>query len=128
MESWISYLTQYTLSDKGICTDSSTGPDKVLIPACLDLLEKLKPENRPYLIRHLLDIKPLERAETAMEMEAIRAEEWYMFVAHSSGDLTKTTSSRRLGLQLSPSRPLPYSPRLRARGRDPIVLPPRLTP
>ncbi|KAF8882360.1 hypothetical protein CPB85DRAFT_1339654 [Mucidula mucida] len=111
MESWISYLTQYTLSDKGICTDSSTGPDKVLIPACLDLLEKLKPENRPYLIRHLLDIKPLERAETAMEMEAIRAEE-----------------CRRLGLQLSPSRPLPYSPRLRARGRDPIVLPPRLTP
>ncbi|KAF8996080.1 hypothetical protein BDZ89DRAFT_1029270 [Hymenopellis radicata] len=112
MESWIAYLSQYTLSDKGICTESGTGgPDKVLIPACLDLLEKVKPESRPYLIRHLLTVKPLERAETATEMEAIRADE-----------------CTRLGLPLSPPRPLPYCPFLRARGEDPIVLPPRLTP
>ncbi|KAF9016229.1 hypothetical protein BDZ89DRAFT_1104024 [Hymenopellis radicata] len=116
MACWISYLTLYTLSDKGICTEPSTGlenSEKVLIPACFDLLEKVKPESRPYLIRHLLTVKPLERAATAVEMESIRAEEWYL---------------KRLGLPLSPPRPLPYSPRLRAQGRDPSVLPPRLTP
>ncbi|KAF8904170.1 hypothetical protein CPB85DRAFT_1318343 [Mucidula mucida] len=108
---WISYLTQYTLSDKGICTEPSSGPDKVLIPACFDLLEKVKPETRPYLIRHLITVTPPEIWDAAVEMEAIREEE-----------------CERLGLPVPPPRPLPYSPYLRARGVEMLVSPPPLTP
>ncbi len=128
LQCWISYLTQYTLSDKGICTEPSSGPDKVLIPACFDLLEKVKPETRPYLIRHLITVTPPEIWDAAVEMEAIREEEWYSFVGHFAGDLTNIFFSERLGLPVPPPRPVPYSPYLRARGVEMLVSPPPLTP
>ncbi|KAK0199929.1 hypothetical protein DFS33DRAFT_205120 [Desarmillaria ectypa] len=56
--SFQSYLTMYTFSDKGITSvKNPAGDGRVLIPACLELLQRIKDENRPFLIRHFLSMK-----------------------------------------------------------------------
>lgn len=78
LATFISYLTLYTLSDNGITAVEDANPEPTLIPACLDLLENIKHENRPFLIRHFLSMKPLEFEESAMERVALKQEHWYV--------------------------------------------------
>ncbi|KAK0450368.1 uncharacterized protein EV420DRAFT_1705965 [Desarmillaria tabescens] len=113
LASFQSYLTMYTLSDKGITSvKNPAGDGRVLIPACLELLQKIKDENRPFLIRHFLSLKPLECHESEMERMVIKEERFL-----------------RIDIPYQrPSHPLPYHPFYRSRGWDLPAQEPRLTP
>ncbi|KAF5341277.1 hypothetical protein D9758_017624 [Tetrapyrgos nigripes] len=93
-KSWINtgqaYLTQYTLSDKGITSKFESVVDadadasvsekenkkRVIIPACLELINQVKEENRPRLIRNFLLMKPLDLPLSSEERMIIKAERY----------------------------------------------------
>lgn len=48
----MSYLKTYTVSEKGIMyNEEPETHERVMVPACYDVVQNVKEENRPFLIR-----------------------------------------------------------------------------
>jgi hypothetical protein len=77
---FISYLSLYTLSDGGLTyypsDDSETvAPrDRKLLPQCIKVLEQVRYENRPYLIRQFLAMRPLSFPDMVTERHCLKKE------------------------------------------------------
>ncbi|KAF9022807.1 hypothetical protein BDZ89DRAFT_1163070 [Hymenopellis radicata] len=114
LKCWMSYLSLYTLPGKGITDmeDEETN-ERVLIPEVLPVLEQVKVENRPMIIRELLPtVTPLHYAESVMERRTLKKERL-----------------KRMGKQYHPPAHVAFSPLDRDRGLPPPApQPPRLTP
>ncbi|KAJ7684615.1 hypothetical protein DFH06DRAFT_1156142 [Mycena polygramma] len=111
-----SYLSLYTLSDKGhsFLDEDGDPTERVLLPRFLQVLDQVKEENRPVLTREFMSIKPLDLENSVMERNALKAARF-----------------ERLGL---PYKPPPtilynrYSDRVIRGGRPRCSKEPRLTP
>jgi hypothetical protein len=77
---FISYLSLYTLSDEGLTyyssddSETATPRDRTLLPQCIKVLEQVRYENRPYLIRHFLAVRPLAFPDMTMERHYLKKE------------------------------------------------------
>jgi len=67
----MSYLSLYTISDKGICARGGK-----LIPSCSRVLQEAKEENRPFLSRHFFDLSCLGYEASTYERRLIKALCW----------------------------------------------------
>lgn len=74
----IDYLTTYTISDHGLLYTTTDDPTsgKTFIPALVNVLANLQPENRPFYLRSFLPVRVLELDTSLIEREDIREEEW----------------------------------------------------
>ncbi|KIY65829.1 hypothetical protein CYLTODRAFT_356155 [Cylindrobasidium torrendii FP15055 ss-10] len=112
----LAYLSLYTLSHRhlGACTLQETwgkpAVEQELTPECYDILNKIRPENRPFLIRFLLEAPILEYEKSIIEREEVRKDE-------------------RDGLPYTAKKlKIPWCPIRRQRGTTSDPSPPRLTP
>ncbi|KAJ7741305.1 hypothetical protein B0H16DRAFT_1676270 [Mycena metata] len=96
------YIVLYTISDKGIFSTD----EHVLLPRILEVLDTIKEENRPNLIRRYLDLPCGGYEVCALERQALKA-------ARFEG----------LGLRYEPPMSIPYSPLTHRLGRPSPVIP-----
>ncbi|KAF9017274.1 hypothetical protein BDZ89DRAFT_1074901 [Hymenopellis radicata] len=101
LRNWMSYLSLYTLPGKGITdtVDEETN-ERVLIPEVLSVLNQVKEENRPMIIRELLPMSPLDYEESVMERRTLKKERL-----------------ERMGKQYHPPAHIPFNPFMTRNGR-----------
>ncbi|KAF9496471.1 hypothetical protein BDN71DRAFT_754463 [Pleurotus eryngii] len=71
LRNYFAYLTTYNVSDEGITKASAPPGEFELIPSCLQVLDEVKDENKPYLARHFLGIR-VDREVLGLERLLIR--------------------------------------------------------
>ncbi|KAL4258735.1 hypothetical protein AB1N83_009774 [Pleurotus pulmonarius] len=71
LNSHISYLNLYNVSDKGVTATSAPPGEFGIIPSCLKVLDQVKDENKVFLARRFLQI-PFNREITSLERLLIR--------------------------------------------------------
>ncbi len=75
LNTYISYISLYTLSDNGLTYNKVEGSsERTLIPSCVAVLREVKDENQPFLIRHFMRTKCLEFLDAATERLILRGE------------------------------------------------------
>ncbi|KAJ7698893.1 hypothetical protein B0H17DRAFT_926974 [Mycena rosella] len=96
----IGYLELYTLSDQGVqwVPDAETN-EHILLPQFLQVLDTVKEENRPSLIRDFMGLGRRGFEVSVLERRALKAARF-----------------ERLGLQYQPPAEIPYDPFARRRG------------
>ncbi|KAJ7160052.1 hypothetical protein C8R46DRAFT_1001209 [Mycena filopes] len=96
----IGYIALYTLSDKGTLWVTDTETDEpVLIPRALEVLDGVKEENRPFLIRNFVGRARGAYETCALERQALKA-----------------ARLERLGIRYEPPASIPYDARARRLG------------
>ncbi|EAU93570.1 hypothetical protein CC1G_02800 [Coprinopsis cinerea okayama7 len=106
-----SYLLTYSLGKEGILVqEDPVTKEPTPVPECWRLLEELKYENRPFLIRSILQTGSLSFQDGFIERQELKAERF-----------------AKLGLKHVPP-PMPYNPLSRQRGIPEPSHEPRLTP
>lgn len=82
----------------------------------------MKVENRPFLIREFLCMKPLEFEDGVKERLILQGERLFVsifFCCLCPG--IHLRHSARMGLPQPQARPIPYNPYYRSRGRHPMA-------
>ncbi len=75
LNTYISYLSLYTLSDNGMTYNKVEGSsERTLIPSCITVLREVKDENQPFLIRHFLMTQCQQFLDSATERLILRGE------------------------------------------------------
>jgi len=72
------YLTLYNVSRRGVAftpeDEDSSPEERELIPEFLNVIEQLKAENRPWLVRHALGLRGMDFPDSYRERELLRRE------------------------------------------------------